>query len=378
MYQLNLSEAELQQEYQKLQDIYTANFIGQDEFTKRLNELKDVGLQALNTPPSPALQTLPDVKTENQVYEEAKVENTSKTNLPQEEIHCVSVPKLDLPRDKARDISKSLSYILRHGLQKIDHDSDGFVSIEILSKRFRQYKPEEILFVASTSQQYHQNRYAVKQSKGTYFIKAVQPVTTKSAVGIKNWMGFPIHNIRRLREAAHVLQYKFKKPHMSLGWCKTTSEFLSSAPCANLTEQLKNIVTQMQRELSLNFVGFEVIGKENNKIVAVYKPFLRSGKEDTTRYLQFHQKMLDLWRNAAKAFASRKSLDFKMYKNQVGSLEYAETSEGKIYEMKAINPKFHVTIGIGTDAGKLKGWSFPSLEFNARQVYISQGSETAM
>jgi len=191
-------------------------------------------------------------------------------------------------------------------------------------------------------------------------------------------MGFPIHNIRRLREAAHVLQYKFKKPHMSLGWCKTTSEFLSSAPCANLTEQLKNIVTQMQRELSLNFVGFEVIGKENNKIVAVYKPFLRSGKEDTTRYLQFHQKMLDLWRNAAKAFASRKSLDFKMYKNQVESLEYAETSEGKIYEMKAINPKFHVTIGIGTDAGKLKGWSFPSLEFNARQVYISQGSETAM
>ncbi len=193
-------------------------------------------------------------------------------------------------------------------------------------------------------------------------------------------MGFPLADtqVAELRRASQRLGARFNEPHMNLGWCIVT-EHLYRAQLNNLIADFNAIGAEMHHALELRHCGWEVVGATRDKLAAFYQPYdKKRGCIDDALFLKFNERILNLFRLAAQKLATQRACTFRSYLDpaQNRAIEVGEVGGIRVYEMKAVPPRFHVTVGGRGTAGcidMLSTITCSPIEFPLGSFYCDAG-----
>jgi len=387
----------------KLKELLDQGFINNEEYENRLQTLRgELMLQLVPQPPliNPTAfkQNEEDWRVARhykQKKEERKQQYTAKY-LPQKDELFLPPGKLS---EKDLKLAKTISYLLKQNNVKSLQREQGYCSTESLlrTKQLQSFTEADIEeMVKKNRAPDGQARFELKYLDGLLFIRKLDELpieerrqqpkkrsTGTRHMGNKHWFGLTVEppQADSLIHLANSLRFRMPSIHFTFGWCRMTNAMFSkSNSMEDLTEAMKEIAVRMCQEVQLKFSNYDLIGKEKNKIAAVYLPFLiETEEEDKFRFLEYNQELQTLFRKEAEAVAAKRKKHLSIMENETGTLEYGVIGGDIIYEMRAITPLFHVTIGFGSNPRALKSFDtrHPTLRMDASRFYINAGKTRA-
>jgi len=356
---------ELDKQYINLLDLFKSGFVQEEEYKERIEYLTSKGLSITSS-------------------------ETQKESAPISTDDVVNTSKNDTIITDLFNLLNSDSEMRREGIKPDKYGFLTFVSVCKTSK-LQVYEFSHIKHSVRNNPQLFILRHCPNSGKlqikssatPDLLIENEKPPPSKHqhknrrGIGTKNWIGFPIppSHVNALREASQLLGRRLKLPHFSLGWCKTETAFFNTS-CENIDDVFRNICAQMSTDFILRFSHYSVMGKYKDKIAVIFKPVSsKDGEPNEVLFTKYSNDIFDMWRNAGKNYAKMTNGRLRIFRNDANTLEYGEVNGRIIFEMRAINLKFHVTIGKGTekDFQKLSQISFPDMFIIYNEVYVEAG-----
>jgi hypothetical protein len=206
----------------------------------------------------------------------------------------------------------------------------------------------------------------------------------------KCWLGVEIRKelLTSLNTAAAITRnrasYTMKTPHMSLGWCIVTEKFYETQLRGSLESQLQHLVQTMASTFTLQFSHYSIMGKEKNKVTAVFEPVSFSGQSAEEQYLYLNNEIHNIFRDALMKYAKAKKISLKkvQFKQPFDNGQQDRPLEegfiagyGYVYRMKIVKPIFHVTLGRSTTIPKNLPSTLENQKINASSTYTSLGAQ---
>jgi len=208
-----------------------------------------------------------------------------------------------MQRDK--DISKTLTKILRYQIHLLNVTENGFVSLNELCNlrdlsRFNIKDVETVARQAVTDDGV--KRYNVSLIDGQVHVRAA---STRRAYGTKYWYGFSFSlddQIKNQVEAIIRKRLTEHKFHFTVGWSKIGQDLYSRC-CQNALSDLTEILTEFSTIFRLKFSHIQKVGIKRSTAI-VFKPIKSDGSDDQELVESFSERFKNVWRNAAQEYAS--------------------------------------------------------------------------